>query len=72
VSEGDHEAKQEAKRRLSEPEGDHELRFAMEHMKEHHPHLWNALHRVDVGVTSTPPSSMRGGGRPKVARRTTW
>jgi hypothetical protein len=46
VSEGDHEARQEAKRRLSEPEGDHELHSAMERMKEHHPHLWNALHRV--------------------------
>src|ERR687898_393990 len=46
VSEGDHEAKQYAQRRLSEPEGDHELHSAMERMKEHHPHLWNALHRV--------------------------
>jgi hypothetical protein len=46
VSEGDHESRQEAKRRLSDPEGDHELHSAMERMKEHHPHLWNSLHRV--------------------------
>ena len=46
MSEGDHEAKQEAKRRLSNSEGDHELHSVMERMKEHHPHLWNALHRV--------------------------
>jgi hypothetical protein len=46
MSEGDHAAQQEAKRRRSEPEGDHELHSALERMKEHHPHLWNALHRV--------------------------
>lgn len=46
VSAGDHAARQEAKRRLSEPEGDHELHAAMEGMKDRHPHLWNVLHRV--------------------------
>ena len=46
MSEGDHAAKQEAKKRLSEPEGDHELHSAMGRMKEHHPHLWRVLHRV--------------------------
>lgn len=46
MSAGDHAARQEAKRRLSEPENDHELHAAMERMKERHPHLWNALHRV--------------------------
>ena len=30
VSEGDHATRQEAKRRLDEPEGDHELHSAME------------------------------------------
>jgi hypothetical protein len=37
MGEGDHPAKEEALRRLSEPEDDHEV---------HHPHLWEALHRV--------------------------
>ena len=46
MSEGDHAARQEAKRRLSEPEGDHDLHSALERMKEHHPHLWQALHKV--------------------------
>lgn len=46
MSEGDHAAREEAKRRLSAPEGDHELHSAMERMKEHHPHLWSVLHRV--------------------------
>ena len=46
MSEGDHAPKQEARERLQEPEGDHELHSALEHMKEHHPHLWRILHRV--------------------------
>ncbi len=46
MSESDHSAKQEALQRLSEPEGDHELHSALERLKEHHPHLWKALHRV--------------------------
>jgi hypothetical protein len=33
-------------RRLSEPEDDHELHSVLERMKVHHPHLWEALHRV--------------------------
>ena len=46
MGEGEHPAKEEALRRLSEPEGDHELHSVMEGMKVHHPHLWEALHRV--------------------------
>ena len=46
MREGDHPAKEEALRRLSEPEGDHELHSVLERMKVHHPHLWEALHRV--------------------------
>jgi hypothetical protein len=39
VTESDDSAKQEALKRLFEPEGDHELHSALERMKEHHPHL---------------------------------
>ena len=46
MGEGDHPAKEEALRRLSEPEDDHELHSVLERMKVHHPHLWEALHRV--------------------------
>ena len=46
MGEGGHPAKEEALRRLSEPEGDHELHSVLERMKVHHPHLWEALHRV--------------------------
>jgi len=37
VNESDHSAKQEALKRLSEPEGDHELYTALEPIREHHP-----------------------------------
>jgi hypothetical protein len=46
MSEGDHAAKREARKRLSDHEGDHELHSVLERMKEHRPHLWRALHRV--------------------------
>jgi hypothetical protein len=38
MSERDYLAKEEALRRLSEPEGDHELHTALERMRIHHPH----------------------------------
>ena len=48
MSERDHPAKEEAARRLSEPEGDHELHAALERMRAHHPHLWEVLHRLHL------------------------
>jgi hypothetical protein len=39
MSERDHLAKEEALRRLSEPQGDHELHTALERMRADHPHL---------------------------------
>jgi len=41
-------AKEEALKRLSEPEGDHELHSVMERMRIDHPHLWDVLHRVHL------------------------
>jgi hypothetical protein len=46
MGEDGHPAKEEALQRLSEPEGDHELHSVLERIKVHHPHLWEALHRV--------------------------
>jgi hypothetical protein len=54
VTESDDSAKQEALKRLSEPEGDHELHSALERMKEHHPHLWEVLHRVHLSHDADP------------------
>ena len=48
MSERDYPAKEEASRRLSEPEGDHELHSALERMRAHHPHLWEVLHRLHL------------------------
>ena len=47
-------AREEARRRLYEPEGDHELHSALERMKEHHPHLWDVLHRVHLSHDADP------------------
>jgi hypothetical protein len=54
MGEGDDPAKEEALRRLSEPEGDHELHSVLERMKVHHPHLWEALHRVHFSREAGP------------------
>jgi hypothetical protein len=57
MSERDYLDKEEALKRLSEPEGDHEIHTALERMKEDHPHLWEVLHRLCTShTTPTPPS----------------
>jgi hypothetical protein len=40
MSERDYLAKEEALRRLSEPEGDRELHTALEHLRANHAHRW--------------------------------
>jgi len=54
MSEGDQSAREEARRRLSDPEGDHELHSALERLREHHPHLWDALHRAHLSHDADP------------------
>ena len=54
MSERDHPAKEETVKRLSEPEGDHELHSALERMRVHHPHLWEVLHRVHLAHDAEP------------------
>jgi hypothetical protein len=54
VSEGDNPAKEEALRRLSEPEGDHELHTALERMRLDHPHLWGVIHRLHLAHDADP------------------
>jgi hypothetical protein len=54
MGEGDHPAKEEALKRLSEPEGDHELHSVLERMRVHHPHLWEVLHRVHFSHEAGP------------------
>ena len=54
MSECDYLAKEEALRRLSEPEGDHELHATLERMRVEHPHLWEVLHRVHLAHDADP------------------
>jgi hypothetical protein len=54
MGEGGHPAKEEALRRFSEPEGDHELHSVLERMKAHHPHLSEALHLVHFSHDAGP------------------
>jgi hypothetical protein len=54
VSERDDPAKEEVLRRLSEPEGDHELHTALERMRLDHPHLWGVLHRLHLAHDADP------------------
>jgi hypothetical protein len=64
MSERDYLAKEEALKRLSEPEGDHELHTALERMRLDHPHLWGVLHRVHLAHDADPSKleEWRGAG----------
>jgi len=54
MSDRDYLAKEEALRRLSEPEGDHELHAALERMRIDHPHLFEVLHRLHLSHDADP------------------
>jgi hypothetical protein len=54
MSERDYLAKEEALRRLSRPEGDHELHAALERMRVDHPHLWEVLNRLHLSGDADP------------------
>ena len=69
MSEHDYLAKEEETlRRLSEPEGDHELHATLERMKVHHPHLWEALHRVHLAHDADPSKLEEWRRAPKGSR----
>jgi hypothetical protein len=72
MEEGDHPAKEEALRRLSEPEGDHELHSVLGRMKEHHPHLWKALHRVHFSDEAAPAQLEDWRTAPKGSQEEVW
>jgi hypothetical protein len=72
MGEGDYPAKEEALRRLSEPEGDHELHSVLERMKEHHPHLWEALHRVHFSHEADPARLEDWRRAPKGSQEEVW
>jgi hypothetical protein len=68
MSERDYLAKEEALRRLSEPEGDHELHATLERMRVDHPHLWGCSTGCTSHTMPTPPSSKSGEGLRRVAK----
>jgi hypothetical protein len=72
MGEGDHPAKEEALQRLSEPEGDHELHSVLERMKVHHPHLWEALHRVHFSHEVGPSRLEDWRRAPKGSQEEVW
>jgi hypothetical protein len=72
VTERDYLAKEEALRRLSEPEGDHELHAALEHMKERHPHLWEVLHRVHLSGDADPSKLEEWRRAPEESQEQIW
>lgn len=54
MSEHNPSAREEARSRLSEPEGDHELHSVLERMRLDHPHLWEVLHSVHLSHNADP------------------
>jgi hypothetical protein len=72
MSDGDHASKQEAKRRLSDPEGDRELHSALERMREHHPHLWGVLHRVHLAHDADPSKPDEWRRAPEGSQEKIW
>src|ERR687893_3316818 len=72
MSERDYLAKEEALRRLSEPEGDHELHAALERMRESHPHLWEALHRVHLSPDANPSKLEEWRRAPEDSQEQIW
>jgi hypothetical protein len=72
VSERDYLAKEEALRRLSEPEGDHELHAALERMRVDHPHLWGVLHRLHLAHDANPSKLEEWQRAPEGSQEDIW
>jgi hypothetical protein len=72
ISEGDYLAKEEAFRRLSEPEGDHQLHTALERMRTEHPHLWEVLHRVHLAHEADPAKLEQWRRAPEGSQEGIW
>jgi hypothetical protein len=72
MSERDYLAKDETLRRLSEPEGDHELHTALDRMRVHHPHLWEVLHRVHLAHDADPSKLEQWRRAPEGSQEDIW
>ena len=72
MSQRDYLAKEEALRRLSEPEGDHELHAALARMRESHPHLWEVIHRVHLSRDADPAKLEEWRRAPEGSQEDIW
>jgi hypothetical protein len=72
MSERDYLAKEEALKRLSEPEGDHELHAALERMRLEHPHLWGVLHRLHLAHDADPQKLEEWRSAPEGSQEDIW
>ena len=72
MSKRNYPTKEEVLRRLSEPEGDHELHTALERMREHHPHLWEVLHRVHLAHDADPSKPEEWRRAPEGSQEYIW
>jgi hypothetical protein len=73
MSERDYLAKEEALRRLSEPEGDHELHTALERMRVDHPHLWGGvLHKLHLAHDANPSKLEEWRRAPEGSQEEIW
>ena len=72
MTEREYLAKQEVLRRLYEPEGDHELRSALERMRVHHPHLWEVIHRVHLSRDANPKKLEEWRRAPEGSQEDIW
>jgi hypothetical protein len=72
VSEREDLNKEEAVKRLSNPEGDHELHATLERMRVHHPHLWEVLHRVHLAHDADPSKVEEWRRAPEGSQEDIW
>jgi hypothetical protein len=71
MSEREHLDEGDALRRIPDPEGDHELHTTLERIREHHPHLWEVLHRVHL-AHDADPSQVEEWRRPQGSQENIW
>ena len=72
MSEREYPTKGEALKRLSEPEGDHELNDTLEHMRVNHPHLWEVLQRVHLAHDADPSKLEEWRRAPEGSQKNIW
>ena len=72
ISERDYLAREDAVKRLSEPEGDHELHTVLERIRAHHPHLFDVLHRVHLAHDANPAKLEEWRRAPEGSQEDIW